>query len=127
MPMGVPTTTARPVRIRLPKIGLSSPPAAPGGGVISVKTRSDNPLKPSQNSTPRISTSQPSPMKVAATDSDSAIALRRRRAAYSAVMSRRGLSLDPQQQIADATQNDQGDDEQDHAERDQRRGVNVAD
>ena len=50
-------------------IGLSNPPADPGGGVISVKTRSDRPLKPSHSSTPRIITSQPSPNSVAASES----------------------------------------------------------
>ncbi len=67
--------------IRLPMIGLSRPPSAPGGGVISVKTVSDRPLKPSHSSTPRISTSQPSPKAVAASDSVMAMTLRRRRAA----------------------------------------------
>ena len=47
MPIGVPISTARTVMIRLPMIGLSRPPAAPGGGVISVKTASERPLKPS--------------------------------------------------------------------------------
>jgi hypothetical protein len=52
--------------IRLPTIALSKPPTAPGGGVISVKTRNERPPKPSQNTTPRISASQDSPTKVAA-------------------------------------------------------------
>ena len=47
MPIGVPMTTAMTVIIRLPMIGLSSPPADPGGGVISVKTASESPLRPS--------------------------------------------------------------------------------
>ena len=38
MPIGVPIATASTVMIRLPTIGLSKPPALPGGGVISVKT-----------------------------------------------------------------------------------------
>ena len=67
--------------IRLPTIGLSRPPAAPGGGVISVKTASDRPPRPFQSSTPRISTSQPRPNAVAASESAMAIALRRRRLA----------------------------------------------
>jgi hypothetical protein len=66
MPSGVPTMTARNVMTRLPMIGLSRPPDAPGGGVISVNTASDKPLKPFQNSTARISTSQLRPNKVAA-------------------------------------------------------------
>ena len=40
--------------IRLPTMALSRPPAEPGGGVISVKTRSERPLKPSQSRAPRI-------------------------------------------------------------------------
>ena len=47
MPIGVPITTAITVIIRLPMIGLSRPPAAPGGGVISVNTASESPLMPS--------------------------------------------------------------------------------
>ena len=81
MPIGVPIATASTVRIRLPMIGLSRPPSAPGGGVISVNTFSDRPPTPSHSSTPRISTSQPSPNAVAANDRLIVIALRRRRAA----------------------------------------------
>ena len=79
MPIGVPISTARMVRIRLPTIGLSSPPAEPGGGVISVNTASDRPLKPFHSSAPRISTSQPRPNAVAANASTVAMALLRRR------------------------------------------------
>ena len=50
-------------------IALSRPPVEPGGGVISVKTASERPPKPFHSSTPRISTSQPSPNAVAASDS----------------------------------------------------------
>ena len=46
MPSGVPISTASMVRIRLPMIGLSRPPAPPGGGVISVNTASDSPPTP---------------------------------------------------------------------------------
>ena len=66
MPSGVPIATAIPVMTRLPMIGLSRPPAEPGGGVISVNTASDSPLKPFQNSTARITTSQVRPNAVAA-------------------------------------------------------------
>ena len=52
--------------MRLPTIGLRSPPLAPGGGVICVNTAGDKPLKPFHSSAPRISTSQPSPNAVAA-------------------------------------------------------------
>ena len=40
------SATASTVRIRLPTMALSRPPAAPGGGVISVKTASESPLTP---------------------------------------------------------------------------------
>ena len=65
MPSGVPISTAIVVIIRLPMIGLSNPPAEPGGGVISVNTASESPLKPSHSSTARISTSQERPNAVA--------------------------------------------------------------
>ena len=57
--------TAIAVITRLPMIGLSKPPAAPGGGVISVNTASDRPLKPFHSSTAKISTSQDRPKPVA--------------------------------------------------------------
>ncbi len=79
MPIGVPIATACTVRMRLPTIGLSRPPAAPGGGVICVNTASDSPLKPCHNSAARIKTSQPRPKSVAASDSTIAMALLRRR------------------------------------------------
>ncbi len=65
MPIGVPIATASAVRIRLPTIGLSNPPAEPGGGVICVNTASDKPLKPCHSNEPRIRASQPSPITVA--------------------------------------------------------------
>src|SRR5260370_32351971 len=38
MPIGVPMMIASTVSTRLPTIGLRSPPACPGGGVISVRS-----------------------------------------------------------------------------------------
>ena len=64
---------------RLPMIGFNRPPDAPGGGVISVKTRSDSPLKPSHSRTARISTSQARPKIVAPNERLIAILLRIRR------------------------------------------------
>jgi ABC-type dipeptide/oligopeptide/nickel transport system ATPase subunit len=64
-----------------PTMGLSSPPSAPGGGVISVKTASESPLNPSHKSTTRMTISQPTPSSVAASDRLSIMPLRRRRAA----------------------------------------------
>ena len=81
MPSGVPIATAIAVMTRLPMIGLSSPPAEPGGGVISVNTASERPLKPSHSSTARISTSQLRPKAVAAKASPIVMTLRRRRLA----------------------------------------------
>ena len=79
MPIGVPISTASAVSIRLPMMALSRPPAEPGGGVISVNTASESPLKPSYSSTPRISTSQPRPNAVAASDSTMVMEFLRRR------------------------------------------------
>ena len=52
MPIGVPMRTAITVSMMLPMIGLSRPPAAPGGGVISVNTAGDRPLRPSNRQRP---------------------------------------------------------------------------
>ena len=62
-------------------IGFSSPPLEPGGGVISVKTAIDKPLKPFHSSAPRIRTSQPRPNAVATNARTVAMALLRRRPA----------------------------------------------
>src|ERR1700730_12048581 len=127
MPIGVPMSTASSVRSRLPMIGLSSPPAAPGGGVISVKTLSESPLSPFHNSSPRISTSQPRPNAVAVSDRPIAIPLRRRRAAYSLFMALTDPPLDAKQHIAMRGEHDKGDAEENETQRDQRRGVEIAD
>ena len=81
MPIGVPMTTPRTVSTRLPAIGLSRPPAEPGGGVICVNTASDSPLKPFHSSTARISTSQLRPKAVAPSDSTMLMTLLRWRLA----------------------------------------------
>src|SRR5215831_2296717 len=132
MPIGVPMRTPSAVSARLPTMAFKRPPAEPGGGVFSVKTASDSPPKPSYSSTNRISTSQPRPNRVAASARPLAMAFCRRR------RPRRGLSwamamalsdplLDAQQHVARDREHDEGDDEQDEAERDQRRSVEVAD
>ncbi len=46
MPIGVPIAIASTVIIKLPMMGLTKPPSAPGGGVICVNTASDRPLSP---------------------------------------------------------------------------------
>ena len=79
MPIGVPMRTAITVSMMLPTIGLSSPPAEPGGGVISVKTAGDRPLRPSNRRVPRIMTSQPRPTTVAASDRPTTMLLTARR------------------------------------------------
>src|SRR4030081_2738081 len=142
MPTGVPITTARMVRIRLPMIGLSSPPSEPGGGVISVKTASDRPANPCQNNSPRITTSQPSPSRLPATASLIITALRRRRPAYrpllappfmasllmaSLLMASPDPAFDAQQHVTRRREHDEGDDEQDQPQRAQRRGAEVPD
>src|SRR5260221_11211399 len=108
MPIGVPMSTARSVRIRLPMMVLSSRPAAPGGGVISVNTLGESPLSPFHNSSQRISTSQPRPNAVATSDRPIAIPLRRRRAAYSLFMALTDPPLDAKQHIARRGQHDEG-------------------
>src|ERR1700686_2139667 len=127
MPTGVPISTARTVRIRLPMIGLSSPPAAPGGGVISVNTLGESPLNPSHSNTPRIKASHPNPNTVAATDRTIATPLRRRRRAYSLFMALTDPPLDAQQHVARRGEHDEGDTEENEAERNQRRGIEIAD
>src|SRR5262249_62384081 len=98
--MGVPMTTASTVRIRLPTMGLSSPPSEPGGGVISVKTASESPLNPSHKSTTRITISQPTPNNVAASDRLSMMPLRRRGAARLLLMVASAPAPDNQQHEA---------------------------
>jgi hypothetical protein len=66
MPSGVPNRTARMVSNRLPTIAFRSPPALPGGGVISVKTSSDSPPTPFTTRTNKISTSHVRPKPAAA-------------------------------------------------------------
>src|SRR3569833_389539 len=126
MPSGVPMATAIVVMMRLPMIGLSRPPAEPGGGVICVNTARDRPLKPSHKSTARISASQARPKIVAANARLLARTLRRRRASYSA-MSGPHPRIEPHQHQPGEGEHDEGDDEQDKAEGDQRRGIDVTD
>src|SRR4029079_3906921 len=104
-------------------MALSRPPADPGGGVISVKTASERPLKPSYSSTPRISTSQPRPKAVAASDSTMVMVFLRRRTAERFAIGSPDPLVDARQHVARAGEHDEGDDEQDEAELDQRRGV----
>jgi hypothetical protein len=66
-PSGAPTATPITVRIRLPAIAFRSPPELPGGGVICVKTASERPEKPCQNSTTIIMNRPISPMAAATT------------------------------------------------------------
>src|SRR6058998_1081339 len=103
-------------------MGLSRPPAAPGGGVISVNTWSERPLKPSQTRTPRMSTSQPRPNSVAAQAKPIMRLLRRRRPALSLLvraamaMTLPDPALDAHQHVARDRQHDEGDEKQDEPE-----------
>ena len=81
MPIGVPIATASTVRIRLPMMGLSRPPLAPGGGVIWVKTASDSPLRPCHSSEPEDQHQPAEAEDGGAERQHSATALLRRRAA----------------------------------------------
>src|SRR4029078_6394195 len=101
-------------------------------GVICVNTSGDRPPKPCQSSAPRISTSQPSPNSVAATESTGDITTPLQRLAWRAVilcspMASPDPPLDTQQHVARRGEHDEGDDEQDQAERDQGRRVEIAD
>ena len=60
-------------------IGLSRPPAPPGGGVISVNTASESPPTPFTTSTSRISTSQVKPKAAAPIESTVAMRFPHRR------------------------------------------------
>ena len=80
MPSGVPTATPMTVMIRLPTIAFKRPPALPGGGVFCVKTATDSPANPFQNSTTRIMNNPIRPMAAAATLRPIHMAFRRRRA-----------------------------------------------
>src|SRR5690349_6309021 len=130
MPTGVPMTTASTVMIRLPTMAFKRPPSAPGGGVISENTLSDSPLNPCHSRTPRISTSQPSPIAVAASDRILRIPSLRRRAPKSlsigAFLGSPDPPFDAQQQVAHDRQHREDDAEEDQAERDQRGGVEVS-
>ena len=57
MPIGVPSDDADDGHDELPTMAFSRPPALPGGGVISVKTASDEAADAFQSSAPRISAS----------------------------------------------------------------------
>src|SRR3954469_15587434 len=131
MPSGIPARTASAVMIRLPTMALRRPPVAPGGGVISVNTCGESAPTPSQSRAPRMSPSQPRPSAAAATDSPMATALRRRRAAYKTMPSLPPsafrLPRDAHQQKPRDRQHHEGDEEQHEAERNQRRGVEIAD
>ncbi len=76
----MPTPTL--VMISEPTIAFSNPPAlAPGGGVISVKSWKLSPVRPFQNRVNRISASQVTPNKAAATQRARTMMSRRRRRA----------------------------------------------
>src|SRR5215471_21712410 len=114
--------------IRLPTIGLSSPPFEPGGRVSSVKTFSESPEKPSQSSALRISTSQPSPKAVEISDNPIAMTLRRRRPTYSGeAMGSPNPALDPQQHVTRHREHYESDNKEDEAERNERRCIEIAD
>ena len=101
--------------MRLPTIGLSRPPSAPGGGVISVKTASESPENPCQTSSPRIATSQPSPSSVApiAKDRPHDAVAAAARGVEGVLMASPDPALDARQHVARGCQHDEGDDEQD--------------
>ena len=115
---------------RLPMIGLSRPPAAPGGGVISVKTRkreaaealveqrAEDQRQPAEAERGRGERQRHGDDVAAAAAGVERVA---------SVIASPDPPLDAHQHVAGGGEHDEGDDEQDEAERDQRRGVDVAD
>ena len=115
--------------IRLPTIALSSPPSAPGGGVISVKTcqRQAAEALPQQDAEDQHQPAEAEGRGGAATG-PIAIPLRRRRRGVERVHGAHPIRRSMRsKQVARNRQHDEGDDEEDQAERDQRRRVEVAD
>ena len=74
---------------RLPRMGLSKPPARPGGGVISVKTPGLRPTTPFEISVHSTSANIRSPNAAAATDKDVTTMLVSRLRRYNGVLIRR--------------------------------------
>ena len=120
------------VMIRLPTMALSRPPAAPGGGVISVNTASDSPPTPfaEQHAQDRAPASRGRTAVAAQRQADGdrvAAAAAGDRARCRWPCHPPACARCAQQHVARDRQHDEGDDEQDQAERDQRGGVEVAD
>src|ERR1700742_3959727 len=127
-PIGVPIRIAISDMIALPKKALSRPPSEPGGGVISVNNAGLIALMPLISAVHKIQTSQNNPKIVAATASVSAIAFLMRRRVYNASIVAMSVALLPgqahQHPFRDG-EHDEGDDEQQEAERDQRGAVQI--
>ena len=131
------SATASTVMIRLPTMALSRPPSAPGGGVISVKTDErqaadalatagcpgSGPARPGRRPWRR--------QRQGHGDGVAAAAAGVERLSVAAMASVMALipscCCEAQQHERAMRQHDEGDDEQDEAQRDQRGGVEVAD
>src|SRR5437879_6339413 len=97
MPVGVPIRVATRVITTLPKIAFNSPPALPGGGVISLNSAGVIAATPFHSRVHRTRTSHKRPKAVAATDKVVTTPLAIRRRAYISMCSTSRLLLQPQE------------------------------
>src|SRR5215468_3578868 len=86
MPIGVLMNVAVSTITTLPKIALASPPADPGGGVLSRKSFGDNAATPFANKTQRIHNRNAIPKAIVASDINRLNRLTRSLRRYSGVM-----------------------------------------
>lgn len=132
MPIGAPMITATAIITVLPKIAFSSPPSAPGGGVICVISRGLSAEKPFTSVVTMIQANQNSPKTVApvAIANAKPLLIRRHLARpklppNACAMSVALATCQPQQHQLRNDQYDEGDDEQQKPQRDQGGQINV--
>src|SRR3984885_10892159 len=117
------------VMTALPYRGLSTPPALPGGGVISVKIRGDIPARPRETRVQRMAARHASPARVASIESPrNAQFLSLRRGRRFIAQSYRGqrAAFEPPQHGLGRGNDRERDQEQQQSDRDERRGVEIA-
>src|SRR3984885_15539971 len=117
------------VMTALPYRALSTPPALPGGGVISVKTRGDIPARPRETSVQRMAARQASPARVASIESPrnaQFLSLRRGRGFIPRSYRGQRSTFEPPQHRLRRGNDRERDEEEQQPERNERRGVQVA-
>ena len=128
MPIGVPITMPSTVKMIEPMIGFRSPPALPGGGVISVKTESESPAKPCQEERAE-DDNQPGETESGRSKTkghgDRVRAASAGEAGFHGSVPLPAFHL--HEHVARRGKHDEGDDEEDEAKGNQRRGVEVTD